>query len=376
MKKILFLHGFFATGSCPMAVALKEAFENHASVLTPDLPLHPKEALKQVRSIIEQESPDLLLGNSCGSFLAQMLAPIVGIPALLGNPHFEMTKFLKERIGEHQYKAPRKDGNQTFIIDEALIEEFAKLEKIQFDCCNPYYRDRVWGLFGEQDRLAHYEPMFLEHYNNSHHFPGAHTPTEQEVKTWYAPLAMKMLMESENNEVLGQALQELDMTIIGEKEILAAAEVETPQRLKETVEHEFFHEFMKRIARNHKIVYILGEKSEQIKALVGFLKEHYPRVTVSGVFALEDCPGDYESIINEVNGEAADVVISVIPSPQQEEFLMNYKSKMSAKVWYGIGEVTGLYSDTFLKKIFRKIFHKHVLLKRIEQYENEDEERK
>ena len=48
-------------------------------------------------------------------------------------------------------------------------------------------------------------------------------------------ISMKMLMESENNEVLGQALQELDMTIIGEKEILTAAEVETPQRLKETV---------------------------------------------------------------------------------------------------------------------------------------------
>lgn len=200
MKKILFLHGFFATGSCPMAVALKEAFENHASVLTPDLPLHPNEALKQVRSIIEKESPDMLLGNSCGSFLAQMLAPIVGIPALLGNPHFEMTKFLKERIGEHQYKAPRKDGNQTLVIDEALIEEFDELEKIQFDCCNPYYRDRVWGLFGEQDGLAHYEPMFLEHYNNSHHFPGVHTPTEQEVKTWYVPLAMKMLMEFPKKE--------------------------------------------------------------------------------------------------------------------------------------------------------------------------------
>lgn len=54
MKKILFLHGFFATGSCPMAIALKEAFENHATVLTPDLPLHPKEALKQARSIIDR----------------------------------------------------------------------------------------------------------------------------------------------------------------------------------------------------------------------------------------------------------------------------------------------------------------------------------
>ena len=120
MKKILFLHGFFATGSCPMARALKEAFEGTAVVLTPDLPLHPK---------------------------------------------------------------------------EALIEEFAELEAVQFDHCNPYYKDRVWGLFGEQDTLAHFSPLFLEHYNQAFHFPGGHTPTEQEVKTWYAPLAQKMMME-------------------------------------------------------------------------------------------------------------------------------------------------------------------------------------
>ena len=102
MKKILFLHGFFATGSCPMAKALKEAFEGTAVVLTPDLPLHPKEALKEIRSIIDREQTDLLLGNSCGSFLAQMLAPVVGIPALFGNPYFMMTEFLKERMVVYQ----------------------------------------------------------------------------------------------------------------------------------------------------------------------------------------------------------------------------------------------------------------------------------
>ena len=199
MKKILFLHGFFATGSCPMAKALKEAFEGTAVVLTPDLPLHPKEALKEIRSIIDREQPDLLLGNSCGSILAQMLDPVVGIPALLGNPYFMMTEFLKERIGEHEYKAPRRDGNQRLVIDEALIEEFAELEAVQFDHCNPYYKDRVWGLFGEQDTLAHFSPLFLQHYYQAFHFPGGHTPTEQEVKTWYAPLAQKMLMEFSAN---------------------------------------------------------------------------------------------------------------------------------------------------------------------------------
>ena len=220
MKKILFLHGFIATGSCPMARALREAFEGQAIVLTPDLPLHPKEALKYIRMLIDKEKPDLLIGNSCGAFLAQMLSPVVGIPALLGNPHFKMTDFLRERIGElnkqreqsiacsgyaesrekktegqHEYKASRMDGNQKIVIDESLINEFGKLEATQFDYCNPYYKDRVWGLFDEQDTLAHFEPLFLQHYNNSYHFSGGHTPTEQEVKTWYAPLAQKMLME-------------------------------------------------------------------------------------------------------------------------------------------------------------------------------------
>lgn len=101
----------------------------------------------------------------------------------IGNPHFKMTDFLSGRIGEHEYKAPRMDGNQKIVIDESLIHEFGELEATQFDCCNPYYKDRVWGLFGEQDTLANFKALFLQHYNNSYHFPGGHTPTEQEVKT-------------------------------------------------------------------------------------------------------------------------------------------------------------------------------------------------
>lgn len=193
MKKILFLHGFFASGQCVPAQALRGSFEGRAEVLTPDLPIHPKEALRVIQELTDREKPDLLIGNSCGSFYAQMVAPVVGIPALLGNPHFQMTEFLKQRIGKHQYKSPRKDGNQNFIINESLIEEFADLEAKQFDGCTPSSKDLIWGLFGEQDTLAHFEPLFLEHYSQSFHFPGGHTPTAEEVRTWYLPLAEEML---------------------------------------------------------------------------------------------------------------------------------------------------------------------------------------
>ena len=106
--KILFLHGFYASGQCVPAMALREAFEGRSEVITPDLPMHPKEA-------------------------------------------------------------------------------------VQFNHFDPNYRDRIWGLFGEQDTLAHFEPMFLEHYHRSFHFPGGHTPTAEEVRDWYVPLAKKML---------------------------------------------------------------------------------------------------------------------------------------------------------------------------------------
>ena len=64
---------------------------------------------------------------------------------------------------------------------------------MQFDHISPDNKDRVWGLFGEQDTLAHFEPLFLEYYSHSFHFPGAHTPTAEEVHKWYVPLAERMM---------------------------------------------------------------------------------------------------------------------------------------------------------------------------------------
>ena len=194
-KTILFLHGFYASGQCVPAIALREAFEGKARVLTPDLPLHPADAIRLIHDICDKEKPDVIVGNSCGAFYAQMVASTLGIPALLGNPHFKMSDFLRERIGTHQYKAPRADGKQDFTIDEHLVGEFVELEVHQFDCCNINNKERIWGLFGDEDTLAHFEPLFLKHYMNSYHFPGAHTPTAEQFKTWYCPLIDKLLVE-------------------------------------------------------------------------------------------------------------------------------------------------------------------------------------
>lgn len=190
MDKILFLHGFFASGSCIPAQALKNILGTRFEIITPDLSIHPQKAMQQIYHICADKQPQMLVGNSCGAFYAQIAAAEIGIPALLGNPHFQMTDFLRERIGEHQFKSKRADGIQDFCIDEKLILEFETMQDSQW--LKKTDEDKVWGLFGENDKIAHFEPEFLCHYKHSFHFPGGHTPTENEVKDWYVPLIEKM----------------------------------------------------------------------------------------------------------------------------------------------------------------------------------------
>ena len=209
-KKILFLHGFFASGSCTPAQALRQAFAGKAEVLTPDLPLHPKEALKFIENICQQEKPCVLVGNSNGAFLAQIVASQLGLPALLGNPYLEMTRFLSERIGQHAYKSPRSDGQQQLVIDQPLIDEFVEVQAHQWDASRQELSDHIWGLFGENDHLAHFEPLFLQHYTHIYHFPGAHTPTAEEVREYYVPLVERLI---EKGHFLPHATEKRDQNI-------------------------------------------------------------------------------------------------------------------------------------------------------------------
>ena len=176
-----------------MAVALKEALKGEVEVLTPDLPLHPFNALAFVRELCNQDHPDMLIGNSNGAFLAQILATELQIPALLGNPYLKMSEFVRARIGENRYKSPRMEGKQDFVIEPSLADEFAELETHQWDNWNPSMRNLCVGLFGEKDTLAHFEPVFREHYDKVFHFPGDHTPTEDEVRDWYVPRVKELV---------------------------------------------------------------------------------------------------------------------------------------------------------------------------------------
>lgn len=177
-------------------------------------------------------------------------------------------------------------------------------------------------------------------------------------------VTMDMLLLAQSDERVRKALESATHTIVIETGILEAAGESTMQRKREIENHTFFFELMKRIERNHKRIFLLGERKAQMEEFEMFLKEEFPRCDVEGIAAIEDCAGTFDSIINEMNAATADVVISILPSPQQQYFLLDNRDRLSASLWYCM-------DVSSLTQTGHRILHwirRHIRKKRLEEH--------
>ena len=198
------------------------------------------------------------------------------------------------------------------------------------------------------------------------------------VEAWYdnnvlnviEMVSMQMLTESESDPVLKEVISSLDLAVIGEKGILQAAGVDTMQRIRETEENDFSDEFLKRVERNRKSVFIIGETQGAVDEFTQELREEYPKLVLAGAAATENCVGDLEGVINEMNAATPDVIISIIPSPGQEHFLVEHRDKINANLWYGIGGFEVHRKRSRIKGFFWNLIHRVRLKNSIEKYES------
>lgn len=183
---------------------------------------------------------------------------------------------------------------------------------------------------------------------------------ENTVMNTIGSVTMETLVQAKENGDIKAGIKELDLAIVEDQEILKAAGANSPQRLKETAEQQFFQEFLRRTAQEGRTVYLFGKTMEQLEGVKRQLLEYDSGLSILGGFAIEECGEDYESAVNEVNSILPDIILSVLPSPGQEYFLRVNKGKMNAKIWYGLGSGFGRQRNG-LKGLVKKIIHKEML---------------
>ncbi len=191
-RKMMYVHGFGSSGSSGTVMALRHHLP-HWQVIAPDLPVDPFEALELLRSIVEREKPEIVVGTSMGGMYTQQLW---GVPRVVVNPSFEMSRsLLFGKMGRNKYTSKRQDGATEFRIDKAVVERFKLMEKEQFAGINEEEKRLVIGLFGDKDPVVHFQPLMASLYGEERcrWFSGEHRLNDKIVKNTLLPLLQELL---------------------------------------------------------------------------------------------------------------------------------------------------------------------------------------
>lgn len=178
-KKILYLHGFASSGASGTVEILRKEFlgtseSDRVTVIAPDIPVDPADALPMLRRLAKDEQPTLIIGTSMGAMYAQQLR---GFERICVNPSFAISKkFDILYVGKHKWLNRRKDGETEFHVTKETIRNFQLMEQHQFDGEDEVDRIFCHGLFGDEDEIGMaWRDEFERHYPGmSHIFHGGH----------------------------------------------------------------------------------------------------------------------------------------------------------------------------------------------------------
>lgn len=187
-----------------------------------------------------------------------------------------------------------------------------------------------------------------------------------------AEINMDTILRAGTDERVREAVERLNHTVIAEDNILKAVDRCTMQRQHEIADRTFFYELMKRVERNHLSVCLLGETETAVNAMQEFLMGWFPRMNIVGMEILEQCTGELDNVINEVNIKTPDVIISILPSPKQEYFFLDYRDKIFAKLWYAMGSEKPVGHKSKITTFFHERKRLRILLRHLTKYQEQE----
>jgi len=125
----IYIHGFASSGNATKGKILKEFYAGRESVMTPDFPDEPFEAVKLLEKfIIDSREPVTLWGSSLGGFYALYLSSILDVKSVLINPAIKPYRGLKDKVGV----VTRHNSSDEFEWKDEYVSQLKKLSEAIF----------------------------------------------------------------------------------------------------------------------------------------------------------------------------------------------------------------------------------------------------
>ena len=152
-------------------------------------------------------------------------------------------------------------------------------------------------------------------------------------------VTMHTLGTIQQDEAVSEVFDGFELTLAGDKGILQAAGVKEERRLREAEELLFLKMVMRFLHKNSIRVFLLAQSEADMQKLETYMREDYANIQVTQKATMEAQGASDDRLLNLMNGAEADVILSVLPSPLEEQFVSRNKALVNARVWFGLGNL-------------------------------------
>jgi N-acetylglucosaminyldiphosphoundecaprenol N-acetyl-beta-D-mannosaminyltransferase len=192
-----------------------------------------------------------------------------------------------------------------------------------------------------------------------------------------ALITMKGLIVAQDSPAIKKWMDSLDMTVAADADILRAADINYRSRIHDVENKQFIVEFLKKLVRQHKTVYLLGQTEADVKKLEEELTAYQENLQIVGRLAIDELEYDDDFIVNDINMQLPGVLISNLSSPKREEFLADNHMKLNVAIWLMVraDHDLGKQKQKFFKKMYHRLMKKWFHL-RLDRYQEELEQNK
>lgn len=185
-------------------------------------------------------------------------------------------------------------------------------------------------------------------------------------------VSMQTIIGAQENSLVEQGLHKLTHSIISDIGILEAVGVNSLSRIHEIKNKDFFFGFMRQIEQKNKSILILADRQDALNQAHDYLLDMFPGLVFVGEELLQDESQQMETIINNINIVAPQVILSLLPSPKQELFVLEHRDKLQANIWYGIGELLQDMKHHPLLYFIRRKWSVRKLIKSMSEYNKKE----
>ena len=173
------------------------------------------------------------------------------------------------------------------------------------------------------------------------------------------------LLLSKDDEVLRDNISQADLVLTIEKSFLELAGVTDRKRLQEAENGLLLKMILHYFHKNQSRVFLLAESEEDRTRLAENFEQYYSGIHLVGTEIVSSDRAMDDMILNSINGVEAECVISVLPSPLQETFVVRNRILLNTRVWLGLGKNVKLPMNPQEKKSVRDFFVKLFLKREI-----------